>query len=780
MNGASVPASPLASPGRFLYRAVPQSPAISFRADSGAASTLGKGLATAPPAACSARHAKSTSDLGQARLGSFDPGRSAVSSEARPSHSSRPASTRFQSGPTIRSQAVASHASQARGNSPSVARQTSPNRQSSLGLAQRSISAESRGGQRPAALLGGTLGMPVLAVSANSRPRTTPTASPAVAHTNAVAGLTGLTARSPGVHLAPANQAGSVVNVRQTSGESGHTQLSPRRHVDGTPTSAASSAAAAAASAASAAASGVSPAAPMSSSSGGNIRTRSWSQGNRKAWAEAVSLQPRVPVLSPTQGSVASSDRQQRGRRLQQCSPARQSSMRVPSYTRLEHGVEIVADNNGWPASVAAAAGCQDGSCNAAPFVHVRNSLLQDIQSVQRQMLRAKTEAQRIARLSGRAVPQGISTATVASGSPVRSPRPSSRAAVTSPLLPQPATSVEHTTVVSRQIMSSSGSRTLVRHPTGDRAAKTIQRFWRCRHLERRKRQQGSIMVARERAPRSGNNTRRRSRPFAPVHYAAARIQRSWKVSKWRRTFVEFSVGEVDWLGSLEWLQRRNMLYGTELADDEDVRWWRMQREGAPLDREVDPWGSVKLRGHLHRIWYGRSPEDDVELRAAEAVQPESEPVVQDSLPYEAAQPQRAATQLAPRRSYPQHVHEPAVATNGLLVAQGTQGVRPVVGGRQQNRSRAGSLVMPMTSGKALPLSPRHEQAVMTEFTSHGHGALLKVPLQASPQVFCAVQPQVHRAACAVMPDLATARLQAAGTTATAVLRRGPVTIYTH
>lgn len=491
--------------------------------------------------------------------------------------------------------------------------------------------------------------------------------------------------------------------------------------------------------------------------------------------------------MNSLQGSVTCAEKPQRGRRLQQCSPVRQSSMRVPSYTRLEHGEMMAADNIncGWPASVAAAATCQDGSSNAAPFVHVRNSLLQDIQSVQRQMLRAKTEAQRIARLSGRAVPQGISTATVASGSPARSPRVSSRAAVTSPLLPQPANSVEPTTVFSRQIMSSSGSAV--------RAAIAIQRFWRCRHSERRKRRQRSISMAlrgssakpatreaRERAPRSGNKTRRRSRPFAPIHFAAARIQRAWKVNKWRRTFVDFSVREIDWLGSLEWLQRRNMLYGTELADEEDVRWWRLQREGAPLDREVDPWGSVKLRGHLHRIWYGRSPEDDAELRAAEAAQSESEPVVQDPLPYEAAQPPRAATMLAPRRSYPQHAHEPAVAANGLLVAQGTHGVRPMAGGRQQNRSRAGSLVMLMTSGKALPLSPRHEQAIMTEFASHGHGAVLKVPLQASPQVFCAVQPQVHRAACAVMPDLATARLQAAGATATAVMRRGPVTIYTH
>jgi len=52
------------------------------------------------------------------------------------------------------------------------------------------------------------------------------------------------------------------------------------------------------------------------------------------------------------------------------------------------------------------------------------------------------------------------------------------------------------------------------------------------------------------------------------------------------------------------------MLYGTELADPEDVRWWQKQRTGAPLDREVDPWGSSKLRDHLNKMWYGYSTEE--------------------------------------------------------------------------------------------------------------------------------------------------------------------------
>lgn len=95
-----------------------------------------------------------------------------------------------------------------------------------------------------------------------------------------------------------------------------------------------------------------------------------------------------------------------------------------------------------------------------------------------------------------------------------------------------------------------------------------------------------------------------------PVHFAAARIQRAWKLSRWRRRFVDFSENELGWVGSLDWLQHQNLLYGTELADPEDVRWWMQQRHGAPLDREVDPWGHSKLRDHLNKMWYGRTTEE--------------------------------------------------------------------------------------------------------------------------------------------------------------------------
>ncbi|CAK9050061.1 unnamed protein product, partial [Durusdinium trenchii] len=92
---------------------------------------------------------------------------------------------------------------------------------------------------------------------------------------------------------------------------------------------------------------------------------------------------------------------------------------------------------------------------------------------------------------------------------------------------------------------------------------------------------------------------------LAPQHWAASRIQRAWKISRWRRVFIVDCKRDLGWLGSLDWLQRHNMLYGTELAETEDLEWWYHQQSGAPLDYEVDPWGCRKLREHLNRMWFG-------------------------------------------------------------------------------------------------------------------------------------------------------------------------------
>lgn len=122
-----------------------------------------------------------------------------------------------------------------------------------------------------------------------------------------------------------------------------------------------------------------------------------------------------------------------------------------------------------------------------------------------------------------------------------------------------------------------------------DDAAVSIQRWWRCRHA----------------LWRSCRPVRRW--PGAYRHHAAARIQRAWRVSSWRRRFVDFSERDLGWVGSLRWLQEHRCLYGTELAEQEDVRHFTESWAVAPRDREVDPWGSKQLRDHLSRAWYGCS-----------------------------------------------------------------------------------------------------------------------------------------------------------------------------
>eukprot|EP00930_Biecheleria_cincta_P037930 TRINITY_DN26071_c0_g1_i1.p1 TRINITY_DN26071_c0_g1~~TRINITY_DN26071_c0_g1_i1.p1 ORF type:complete len:688 (-),score=70.93 TRINITY_DN26071_c0_g1_i1:335-2398(-) len=130
-------------------------------------------------------------------------------------------------------------------------------------------------------------------------------------------------------------------------------------------------------------------------------------------------------------------------------------------------------------------------------------------------------------------------------------------------------------------------------------AAVKLQRWWR-RAKEACRRQAGT----------KGPGVSRPSGPLRPVHFAAARIQRAWRISNWRRRFVEVSAKQLGWLGSLAWLQEKNLLYGTELADAEDASWWIEQQRDAPLDHEVDPWGALKLRDHLDRMWYGQTSDE--------------------------------------------------------------------------------------------------------------------------------------------------------------------------
>lgn len=95
-------------------------------------------------------------------------------------------------------------------------------------------------------------------------------------------------------------------------------------------------------------------------------------------------------------------------------------------------------------------------------------------------------------------------------------------------------------------------------------------------------------------------------------HYAAYRIQRVWRLYKWRKLFVHFSEYNVGWLGTIDWLKRHNFLYGTELAEPCDSAYWAQRKSEAPLDREVDPWGCGKMQEHMARMW---NREHEIERR---------------------------------------------------------------------------------------------------------------------------------------------------------------------
>ena len=89
------------------------------------------------------------------------------------------------------------------------------------------------------------------------------------------------------------------------------------------------------------------------------------------------------------------------------------------------------------------------------------------------------------------------------------------------------------------------------------------------------------------------------------LHHAATRIQRVWRLVSWRRAFVAFSE-QVGWVGSMEWLQQRKKVFGTELAEKEDEEDWFLEKSVAPPDIEIDPWGNRELKRHLLANGTGR------------------------------------------------------------------------------------------------------------------------------------------------------------------------------
>jgi len=183
-----------------------------------------------------------------------------------------------------------------------------------------------------------------------------------------------------------------------------------------------------------------------------------------------------------------------------------------------------------------------------------------------------------------------------------------------------------------------------------DEAATRLQHWWRSR-----------------RKPGLSGPPKRASRRsrWRPVHFAAARIQRCFRIYRWRRRFVDVSIRQIGWLGSLSWLQEQNLLYGTELADKEDVRWWSEQRATAPLDREVDPWGALKLREHLDKMWYGLSEnlaKEEEELLLLHHHQKQllrSQSTWQGQQPQQSQQPQPQQPQQPPQPKNPPQQQQP-------------------------------------------------------------------------------------------------------------------------
>ena len=78
----------------------------------------------------------------------------------------------------------------------------------------------------------------------------------------------------------------------------------------------------------------------------------------------------------------------------------------------------------------------------------------------------------------------------------------------------------------------------------------------------------------------------KQSKPFVASHYRAYRIQRAWRLHKWRTNFKKYGENR-GWVGTLDWLQKHKLLYGTELAEPEDVSNWEKARRDAPLDSVV-------------------------------------------------------------------------------------------------------------------------------------------------------------------------------------------------
>lgn len=504
-----VPASPSLSPGRRLFRAVPHSPSLGFRAPPVAASTT-----------VAAKHSKSTSDLNQAGRSRYDPSRISGGTPCnRPSRGPSPP--------------------------PSVSPRRSTFRTTTNGQDSSSAS-RANTPYSPGSSVWGPSGMRSSVPSRSSAP------PPRQKHNGGPFFASGCSRGSSAERRSPqwTNPIGSfskgsaVVTLESSSYPLGSQFASV-----GTQSW------------------GGSPRSTMTSHLTGS-GNRSWSQSSQGRRADA---------LNPRMASSAS----------------RTASFAETQKDGLVAGKSATTPNNG---------------LYEAQMANLKNSLLQHIHSVQKEITRLQMERQR--QNNNERQQSGISSH--ANGV---TQLPAVAVALSSPVVSSRGVSVERERM-GRELGSStiqnrpSHSSNTIRVDPIIQAVLRIQRFWRkaktcSRHAARRSRRKKSA--------------RSNGKKFVAYHHAACRIQRAWRVSNWRRRFTNFSEKEIGWLGTLDWLQHQNLLYGTELADPEDVRWWMLQRKGAPLDREVDPWGCTKLRDHLNKVWYGRSTEELEEVQALQA-----------------------------------------------------------------------------------------------------------------------------------------------------------------
>lgn len=321
----------------------------------------------------------------------------------------------------------------------------------------------------------------------------------------------------------------------------------------------------------------------------------------------------------------------------------------------------------------------------------LQNSLMQQIESTKQQIQRQSAYG---AKAVNGLNPQAVAAMTQGTAAARLRPEPAPRAAPPAAALAAPA-ALEAAEVKETSAPLTLPLKSLAKDPspqeTSDSklatalfngfspsrlAASRIQRAWRRRGRRSHSKKTEALPVASK---------------LSPKHFAAGRIQRAWKISRWRRVFTADCKRDLGWLGSLDWLQRHNMLYGTELAETEDLEWWYQQQSGAPLDYEVDPWGCRKLREHLNRMWFGAE---------------EGEPPAPElpSLPVHPAQPRTAQTNPA----VPVAPHAVKRTSLGPQRVAGTLGAPRAIG---LARSLVAPVALPMGRPVSLSstISPRVE-----------------------------------------------------------------------